>query len=261
MYDFAEVQSSTGALREAIVREVCELGDEVVVGTPENTEHESLLTFWLGTEMYMSQSCGLPFIEELKDSVDILGTFLWTGISDDYGNYRSHILVRDDFGASEVSELRDARPVINSTQSLSGWCSLGCALAEVTDDPGFVQPYFASRYHARSLKLMQEGAADVTSIDAATYQLLRRHRPSLVYGLRVIGSGPLIPATPIIVSKTRAASMNDLRAMLQDIVAADSLAAAMSEIGIVGVVNRDRRDYEVVHDLVASAERVLPRHE
>lgn len=261
MYDLAEVRASTAALLDAIVRVVRGLGEDVIVGTPDSSEYQSLMTYWLGTQMYMSQSCGLPYVEELNNVVDILGTFLWNEISDDSGNYRTHILVRNDHRATTVSELRGARPVISNTQSLSGWCSLGCALAEVTNDPDFVQPYLVGHHHAGSLQLLQDGIADVASIDPATYQLLRRLRPSLVHGLRIIGSGPLMPATPIIVSKTRTASMEDLRAVLHRVVESDSLASAMSEIGIVGVVNQDRSDYEMIHALVASAELVLPRRE
>ena len=261
MYDFAEVQASTALLLGAIVREVVGLGEDVIVGTPDSFEHSSLMSYWSGTEMYMSQSCGLPYVEELNKGVDILGTFLWNGISDDSGNYQTHILVRGDHGATKVSELRGARPVISNTQSLSGWCSLGCALAEVTNESDFVQPYLIGHHHAGSLQLLQDGIADVASIDPATFQLLRRLRPSLVHGLRIIDDGPLIPATPIIVSKTRTASVGDLRGVLHRVVESDSLANAMSEIGIVGVVNQDRRNYEMVDALVASAETVLPRRE
>lgn len=260
MYDIAEVQSSTCALLEAMVREVCELGEDVVVGTTDRFEHASLMSLWSGPEMYISQSCGLPFIEELDDVADIVGTFLWAGISDDHGNYRTCIVVRDDSGVTRLSELCGARPVISNSQSLSGWCSLGCALAEVTDDPEFMQSYLVGESHTGSLQFLQAGAADVASIDAATYQLLSRHRPSLVKGLRIIGHGPLIPATPIIVSKTRTASINDLRIAMHRVIAQVSLATARREIGIVGFVNRDRTDYEIVNDLVARAEVVLPRH-
>jgi ABC-type phosphate/phosphonate transport system substrate-binding protein len=124
-----------------------------------------------------------------------------------------------------------------------------------------VQPYLIGHHHAGSLQLLQDGIADVASIDPATFQLLRRLRPSLVHGLRIIDDGPLIPATPVIVSKTRTASMEDLRGVLHRVVESDSLASAIGEIGIVGVVNQDRNDYEMVHALVASAETVLPRRE
>lgn len=261
MYDFVEVKTSTAALLKEIVLELRGLGEDVVADSPHSFEHSSLMSYWLGDQMYMSQSCGLPFVEELDTVVDVLGTFQWHDISDDLGKYRTHIVVRGDHGATTVSELRGAQPVISNTQSLSGWCSLGCALAEVTRDPDFVRPYLVGHNHAGSLQLLQDGIADVASIDPATYQLLRRFRPSLVHGLRTIGSGPLVPATPIIVSKSRMASMSDLRSLLHRVVGANSLAAEMSAIGIVGVVNLDGSDYRAVKELVEIAEVVLPRRE
>ncbi|MEO5973624.1 MAG: PhnD/SsuA/transferrin family substrate-binding protein [Ilumatobacteraceae bacterium] len=261
MYDFVEVKASTSTLLESISRELRGLGEDVVADSPESSEHSELMSYWLSGQMYMSQSCGLPYVEELSTVVDVLGTFRWNDISDDFGNYRTHIVVRGEHGATTASELRGARPVISTTQSLSGWCSLGCALAEVSRDPDFVQPYLIGHHHAGSLQLLQDGIADVASIDPATYQLFRRFRPSLVHGLRIIGSGPPMPATPIIASKTRTAPMSDLRSVLHRVVGDNLLRDEMSEIGIVGFVNRDASDYEMIRDLVAIAEVVLPRRE
>lgn len=261
MYDFVEVKTSTAALLGAIALEVRELGEDVVADFPDSSQHSSLMSHWLSDQMYMSQSCGLPYVKELNTVADVLGTFKWNEISDDLGNYRAHIVVRGEHDATTMSELRGARPVVSNTQSLSGWCSLGCALAEVSHDPDFVQPYLIGHHHAGSLQLLQDGIADVASIDPATYQLLRRLRPSLVHGLRIIGSGPLMPATPLIVSKTRSASISDLRAVLHRVVGANSLAYEMNEVGIVGVVNLDGSAYESVNELVGIAEVMLPRRE
>ena len=261
MYDFAEVKTSTNALLAAIAHELRGIGEDVVADSPDSAEHFSLMSYWLGAQMYMSQSCGLPFVEELNTVTEVLGTFRWNEISDNFGNYRAHIVVRGDHDATTVGDLRGARPVVSNTQSLSGWCSLGCALAEVSRDPEFVQPYLIGYHHAGSLQLLQDGIADVASIDPATFQLLRRHRPSLVHGLRIIGSGPLVPATPIIVSKRRAASMSDLRSVLHRVVDSNWLADEMSAIGIVGLVDLDGSNFGSVKDLVAVAEAVLPRRE
>ncbi|MEO8363958.1 MAG: PhnD/SsuA/transferrin family substrate-binding protein [Ilumatobacteraceae bacterium] len=261
MYDFDEVQPSTDALLMAIVGAVRELGEDVVAGNASDLEHSSLTAYWASDEMYMSQSCGLPYLEELHEVVDVLGTFLWDGISDGAGNYRTHIVVRGEHEATEIMELRGARPVVSNPQSLSGWCSLGCALAGVTNDPNFVQPYLIGHNHVGSIQLLQDGIADVASIDPATFQLLRRHRPSLVHGLRTIGSGPLTPATPIIVNKERRTSLDNLRDALHQVFAQDSLTSAIDDLGIVGFVNLDGDDYAPVHELVALAETVLPRRE
>jgi len=259
MYDFAELQSSTTAVLDAIAAEVRQFGDDGQVDSPDSSNYSTLISLWRGTEMYLSQTCGLPYIEELQEFVDVLGTFLWDGISDDLGRYRTDIVVRDDFVATQVSELGGAQPVVTNTQSLSGWCSLGCALAEVTDDPKFVQPYLLSDRHVSSLQMLQDRVADVASIDPVTFKILGRIRPALVKNLRIIGSGPLVFATPVIVSKVRIAQLGDLRAALHRVVDNPTLTGEMAAIGIVGFVDHDGANCAMIHDLVVRAEQVLPR--
>ena len=259
MYDFTELQAATRSVLDAIASAVRELGDDAQVGEPDSSNHAALMALWGGSEMYLSQSCGQPYIEVLKTSVDVLGTWLWRGVSDSRGHYQSVIVVRSDCVATQPSELAGAQPVISNPQSLSGWCSLGVALSQVTSDPNFVLPYLVSGGHVGSLQLLQDEVADVASIDSATLQILSRVRPQLVRGLRVIGSGPLVPATPLIVSKARGAQLADLRAALHRIVADQHLAAALAAIGIVGFVDLDGADYEMVGDLIRTAETVLPR--
>lgn len=259
MYDFAELQTATRAVLGAIVTEARKLGDDAQVCETDVSNHAALLALWGGDEMYISHSCGQPYMEKLQKNVDVLGTFLWRDVSDNRGNYRSVIVVRGDFPASQPGELGGAQPVINNPQSLSGWCSLGVALSEVFSEANFVRPYLVSGGHVGSLQMLQDGVADVASIDAATYQILSRVRPNLVRGLRVIGSGPLVPATPLIASKARKSQLADLRAALHRVVADPHLADEMAAIGIVGFVDRDGADYEMVGDLIALAETVLPR--
>ncbi len=259
MYDFAELQAATQAVLDAIVTEARKLGDEAQVGDPDVSNHAALMALWGGDEMYISHSCGQPYIEELQENVDVLGTFLWRDVSDSRGDYRSVIVVRDDFPASQIGELGGALPVINNPESLSGWCSLGVALSEVTSDANFVRPYLVSGGHVGSLRMLQEGAADVAAIDAATYQILSRVQPALVRGLRVIGSGPLVPATPLIASKARKSQLADLRAVMHRVVGDPRLADELAAIGIVGFVDRDGAEYEFVRELIALAETVLPR--
>lgn len=259
MYDFAELQSSTTAVLDAIAAEVRQFGDHSQVDSPDSSSYSTLISLWSGTEMYLSQTCGLPYIEVLHEFVDVLGTFHWDGISDELGRYRTDIVVRDDFAATHVSELGGARPVVTNTQSLSGWCSLGCALAEVTSDPNFVQPYLLSDRHVSSLQMLQDRVADVASIDPVTLKILGRIRPALVKNLRIIGSGPLVLATPVVVSKVRIAQLSDLRKAMHRVVDNPTLTDEMAAIGIVGFVDHDGADCTMIHDLVVRAEQVLPR--
>ena len=259
MYDFPEFASATTRLVARVVEEVSSLGEPVVVDTPENAMHHGLIEHWESDATYLSQSCGLPFVEQLHRYADVIGTIRWTGISDARGWYRTVIVVRADHPARTVEQLKGARPVISNTQSLSGWCSLGWALAQVTSDPGFVQPYRVGERHTGSLQLLQDNEADFASIDPATFSILSRHRAELVQNLRVIGHGPLVPATPLHVSKIRHASLGDVRAAVARAFADPSLADVRDVIGIDSFVGLDNVEYDFLHGLVALAEQVLPR--
>ena len=259
MYDFPEVQDSTNLLLAGLVDALASCGEVAKAETPDSPTHEELMKMWRSDETVLSQSCGLPFVEELHDFVDVVGTFLWTDVSDERGQYQTVIVARETLNVSSIADLGGLQPVISNTQSLSGWCSLGVALAEVTNDPQFVRPFLTSGGHANSLQMLQENEADFASIDSATFRLLTRHRPALTNGLRVIGLGPVVPATPIQFSKTRTASLSAVSDAVCCIFDRPDLQAPLADIGISGFVRLANSDYDGVMDLVKTAEVVLPR--
>jgi ABC-type phosphate/phosphonate transport system substrate-binding protein len=259
MYDFPEVQTSTKAILDALSEAFTKLGDASQPAFPESSIHAHLMQMWKDDATLFSQSCGLPFVEDLHDYVDIVATLKWTGISDERGWYRTVIVAREELGVALLSEVGGLQPVISNTQSLSGWCSLGVSLSEVTMDPQFVKPYVSSCGHAKSLQMLQDKEADVASIDPCTFQLLQRHRPSLTSGLRIIGHGPHVPATPMHVSKVRTADFGALQAAVLEVFSRAELAGARAEIGIDGAVAISPSDYSLIPGLVARANAILPR--
>ena len=259
MYDFPEVQNSTEKLLVALVEALESCNETAHVQTPDSSVHAELMKMWRSKDMVLSQSCGLPFMEELHQFVNVIGTPTWTDVSDERGRYQTVIVVREALGISSIAEVRGMRPVVSNTQSLSGWCSLGVALSEVTTEPSFVQPFTQSGGHAKSLQILQDDKADIASIDAATFRLLSRHRPTLVKNVRVIGYGPAVPATPIIVSKSSAVDADELYRVVSGVFGRSELQAALADIGISGFVRLANSDYDGVMDLVKIAEVVLPR--
>ena len=261
MYDFPEVHSATLRLVESVVDALRKIGEDVEGVSPQNTDHSGLVTHWTSESTYLSQSCGLPFVEELQPYVDVIGTFKWARISDERGWYRTVIVTRPGLGARSLSELEGLQPVVSNTFSLSGWCSLGCALARVTDDPAFVKPYIQGGGHAGSLQALQEGRADFASIDPGTFQLLARHRSSLTTGVTVIDEGPLVPATPLQVSKNRSvSSLDQIRSVVAEALNASSNVDARDVIGIDSFVGIDNGAYlREIPALVNTALRLLPR--
>jgi hypothetical protein len=75
----------------------------------------------------------------------------------------------------------------------------------------------------------------------------------------VIGYGPLVPATPIIVSKSSAVDANELYRVVCGVFGRSDLQGALGDIGISGFVRLANSDYDGVMELVKTAEVVLPR--
>ena len=259
MYDFPEVQASTKAILDALSNTFTKLCDASQPAFPESSIHADLMRMWKDDSTLFSQSCGLPFVEDLHDYVDIVATLKWAGISDERGWYRTVIVTREELGVASLSEVGGMQPVITNQQSLSGWCSLGVALSDIGADASYVLPYVESEGHAKSLQFLQDKRADFASIDPGTLQLLQRHRPALTSGLRVIGLGPHVPATPLHVSKVRTIEFAVLQAAVLEVFSRPELASARADIGIDGAVAMDPSDYSLIPGLVARAHAVLPR--
>ena len=107
--------------------------------------------------------------------------------------------------------------------------------------------------------MLQDDEADIASIDAATFRLLSRHHSALTNNTRVIGRGPLVPATPFIVSKTCGVSTGKVFQAVEEAFQRPSLQEALDHIGIGGFVRLANSDYDMLSDLVKIAEVVLPR--
>ena len=259
MYDFPEVQASTKALLVALSEAFSKLGESSQVAFPESSIHADLMRMWKEDSTLFSQSCGLPFVEDLHDYVDIVATLKWSGISDDRGWYRTVIVAREELDIASLSGVGGMQPVITNQQSLSGWCSLGVALSDIGADASYVLPFVESEGHAKSLQFLQDKRADFASIDPGTFQLLQRHRPALTSGLRVIGHGPHVPATPLHVSKKRTAEFAVLQAAVLEVFSRPELASARADIGIDGAVAMSPSDYSLIPGLVARSHAVLPR--
>jgi ABC-type phosphate/phosphonate transport system substrate-binding protein len=259
MYDFPEVQASTKAILDALSDAFTKLGDASQPSFPESSIHADLMRMWKDDATLFSQSCGLPFVEDLHDYVDIVATLKWTGISDERGWYRTVIVAREELGVATLGEVGGMQPVITNQQSLSGWCSLGVALSDIGADSSYVLPYVESEGHAKSLQFLQDKRADFASIDPGTFQLLQRHRPALTNGLRIIGNGPHVPATPMHVSKVRSPDFDALQTATLEVFSRHELAGARAAIGIDGAVAIGASDYTLIPGLVARANAVLPR--
>ena len=258
MYDLPEVAAATAHLREALASFLTAAGWEAAAEATAFRDHDELEAHWLDERVALTQACGLPVQEALAGKVTVLGTFLWRDVTDRCGRYRSAIVVRADDPAGGIDELARPRPAVNDGTSLSGWASLGAALATARAT-GPLPAALVTGAHTASLAAVADGRADVAAIDAVTLSLLRRHRPDAVRRVRVLAQGPVITATPLV---TRASPLISPRALRSAIVAClhqPELAPALDALGITGFVSVSAKQYAPAVALAALAETVLPR--
>jgi ABC-type phosphate/phosphonate transport system substrate-binding protein len=258
MYDLPEVRDATSALLTRIAGELTSAGWTVEPIITTFADHAALVKHWRDPDVALSHSCGLPFLEDLIGYNHILGTFQWKGVSDDRGHYRSVIVVRRD-DTRTIDQLTGAQPIINTPESLSGWCSLGAALDEVGYSADDFPTSIASGGHSKSIELVTLGIGDFASIDGATLRLLERHRPDAVAGVRSIGLGPRVAATPLITRLNCPIPIEAVQRAITRSVADPLLANARDRLGIDRFVSLSQDDFAPITELVAKATAVLPR--
>jgi ABC-type phosphate/phosphonate transport system substrate-binding protein len=258
MYDLPELHHATSELLGQITKALSIAGWPMTPAVRDFADHAALVDHWRDSDVALSHSCGLPYLEELAGHAQVLGTFQWRGVSDERGHYRSVVVVRHD-DPRTIEQLRGAQPIINSPESLSGWCSLGAALHQLGYSANDFPPWIASGAHSKSIELVASGVGDFAAIDGATLRLLERHRPGAVAGIRPIGLGPRIPGTPLITRADPELALEKIQSALLAAIADPSLAGVRDLLGIERFVPLDHDDYAPISLLVTEASATLPR--
>lgn len=255
MYDFPEIREHTDALWRAISNQARRLG---VTDLPDELTRPlvALDEHWLDPTLAFSQSCGYPVLRVLTDAQHILGVFQFgVGSTARPGYYRSAIVCRvdDTRGDDGLTPAFDGATIVaNDNGSLSGWISFGNALAVAGVRVGMVR---FSGAHVLSCPMVASGEADLACIDGHTLSLLSAHRPAALEGIRVIGHGPEIPATPLFT--THLDAVLPLRVAVTRALTALP-AATLEALQIMGFVPWSRDVYEPVAALASTALAVLP---
>lgn len=249
MYPFPGGTEATEALGTAIVRALHHCGVPAHWTTPQGPTHEALEALWLGADLGLSQTCGLPLVETLGTNVQPVGTFLWSGVHSVAGRYRSVIVARQEGWP------RSIRPAINGYHSLSGWASLGVYLAR--NGLPVIAPVVTGS-HRESLRAVAQGLADIAAIDTVTWALVRRTAPNDLQQCRVMGDGPELPGLPLI-GRTQGIPLEILKSAVFE--ALDGLEGrqAARALGIDGFVIQGIEEFSTVPGLAREAATILPR--
>lgn len=192
MYDRPELRAQTDRFWSAI-REAANDGPVTL-----NREAEPWDT-WLSSDLFFSQTCGLPYRSRLHGKVRLVATPDYGLEACPPGYYRSVIVVRTDDPANHVSRLAGRRMAVNDGLSQSGWAAPLCHLRDTGTAPGST---LITGSHAGSALAVAEGRADFAGLDALTWEFLKRYEPSAAQ-LRILDATTPTPALPYITAWER----------------------------------------------------------
>jgi len=212
---------------------------------------------WLLSDMMLSQTCGYPFVKQLQGKVRLVATPIYSFAGGGGTERASFIVARDDDNAVDLSGFRGRRAAINDRMSNSGMNLFRAALAPIAGGKPFFSDVMVTGGHLPSMKAVQDGKADIASIDTVSWGMLAQHAPDMLKGLRIVGETPRGPGLPFITRlATTDAELNALRVAITDAIADKDLAEATQALGLLGVEILDEDDYARLGALGDDAERL-----
>jgi ABC-type phosphate/phosphonate transport system substrate-binding protein len=157
-----------------------------------------LAQHWLAPDLLFTQTCGYPLTHELSGRVQLVATPSYAATGCDGHTYRSVVIVRDDSGIHELSDLRGKRVAFNSTDSQSGYNTLRKLISPLAQDGKFFAQAIETGAHRQSLAQVRTGAADVAALDCVSLALLERWAPAEMSGIRKLCLTEPAPSLPYI---------------------------------------------------------------
>lgn len=255
MYDQpAMVQGANDAFWAAVRDRLASRGVDAPATLDRSGSHES---YWLRPDLVFGQTCGYPYVHELKGKVRLVATPVFRYPGGDGARRASFIVVRDDDPASGIADLSGRRAAINDWLSNSGMNLLRVTVAPHARDGRFFSEVIVTGGHMRSIAAIREGRADVAAIDSITWGLHALHTPDTVAGMRIIGETPAGPGLPYITRlATSDADVAAMREVLAETIADPRNAGPLDVLGLTGIEILSDADYAELEALDAEARRL-----
>lgn len=233
MYDWPELRECYRIYWDRIRAELRNAG----LSAPDELSHvRDESSVWLRPDLVLSQACGLPYRLSLHGRVCLIGTPDYGVDGCPPGHYRSVLVVRHDESRRDLADFRDCTFAYNNRNSQSGY---GAPFFHVSEQGFWFTELVKSGGHKESVRMVAEGKADLTSIDAVSWRFMQRY-DGYAKGLRVLASTAPTPGLPYI-----SAAGNDRHALFDciDNAIRELPDDVRSELGIVTLVDLPADDY------------------
>lgn len=209
---------------------------------------------WASPDLLLSQTCGYPLTHDFASHLRLVATPVYRAQHCAGARYCSVVVVREDDAAVTVGDLRGRHAAFNGTDSQSGFNSLRALIAPLAQDGRFFGAVTETGRHAASLKMVQEGSADVCALDCVSHALWRRHMPDLAAGTRVLTVTARAPSLPYVTHAGRSdEEVARMRAALAEAVADPALASARDALLIDGFATLERSAYDEIDAMEEAA--------
>ena len=242
-YEFAETRALHDALWRELRTHLLEAGfARAPLHLVRRHHHDAILR---RTDLLLTQTCGYVAVGPGRPHVQVVATPCYSAPGCAGADYASHVVVTAAVRADDVGGLRGLRCAVNERWSHSGLNVLRALVAPLHVAGRFFATVTTTGGHLHSLLLLAGGRADVAAIDCVTWELVRRHRPTLLRGLRILCTTARYAAPPFVTSAQLAATdLQRLRRALHDFGRCPRARAACEPLLLDGVAVRPLEDYE-----------------
>lgn len=199
-------------------------------------QNADLFETWLHPELVLSQTCGLPYRLKLHGQTTLVGTpdFGLTGCPPGY--YQSLFLVRRNDERKKLIDFSDTVLAYNEKGSQSGYA----APQTEAHSQGFeFTKLFQSGAHELSARLVAEGSADITAVDAVSWRYMD-HFDDMSADLKILAKTTPTPGLPFI--SARGARQPELFKAIE-IALQKMPRTAKQRLGMQGLVHIPAEEY------------------
>ena len=253
MYDFPWTAAANDALWAAISARLVEAG---VQSPARLTRGGDLATLWRHPGLVFGQTCGYPYVTALKEAVTLIAAPEYSFPGCEGASHRSFIIRRASDPRCVLKEFRGAVAALNAHDSNTGMNLFRAMIAPFARRARFFRTVLVTGSHDASVAAVDNGQADIASIDCVSFALLGRGRPELIERVAIVAESPLLPCLPFIAAASLPALM--IAAVRKALIAAladPDLAEARALLGLKGARLASPADYDRVAELERNAIR------
>ncbi|MGB7287429.1 MAG: PhnD/SsuA/transferrin family substrate-binding protein [Salaquimonas sp.] len=244
MYDWPEIRQSTDLYWNFLATSLADHGfakDRIPASLSRDGDPHA---YWLREDMLLSQTCGLPYVRELKDNVTLLGSPAYD-LECAAGSYFSVIITHKNNSAASAMDIAGGSFAFNDLRSQSGYAAFFQYL-QMRGATRFDGVGVSSGSHLASIKMVAGGKADFAAIDAVSFRLAQRHVED-TEEVQVLAKTSVTPGLPYIASASLNGQKREINSAIRQAIEALP-EQAKSDLFLTGFVEREMSDYDVIHD-------------